>query len=939
MGNASGNARLRPGRGRWGPVVGIGVALLGCAAFGLGLYDRLDNFGLDLHFRHSGRIEADPRITLIDINDHALRSVGDWPWPRRRYAQIIDTLSELGAQAIVFDLVLSEPAQPRRPSRGKHYDIDTDLAEIGDRDWAPEVFDDDELQRALASAGNVYLSMFFRLSPPGVNPTAVFDEAMALVRRAPAIGEAEFGQTLRTAHPRVERVFDLDSLLQQTRIATRLEDRFDLEATDLFKLVSGDAAAGLPLVEQHLPAAKQAVALRAARRFLAARPDVSFSDFLATILPSRAEQVDSRDRADLIEAYRKALSIRALAASNAALPEAVAKRAPYGYAITIPVEKFAAAAKGIGFVSFDRDERGGVVRDIPLVAEVGGVMVMQLGVGVALDALGVDRSKARIEGQWLVFGDDSAERRIAVTGDGLTLLNWHVAGSARQWQESFDHLPVSRVLEIPLNEEAMADNRTRLRLAMAELVKLRFAETPAEYSEYVRLINRRLEMLRQPREEQADDLAAGTELDAGIETIESDAMVWLRRVNGLWQSAEPTDDRQQAQRDAVFRLHAMLGDAQLSARIDKTKAKLEARNKALMAELRPRVEGKICLVGYTATGMADLVTSPVYDSMPGVMAHANIINMLLQDRPAARVPVWLNLIFMLLSGIGITLICCVCGPLVSAVSLLLLAIGLLVAGDSIFGIANYHIASLAVAAHLSVTWACMTAYRQFTAERARREFQRALAQYTAPAVAARIAARASVMDMAPQPAEVTCFFSDLQGFTALSERLGAEATRAVLNPYLRAMSAVLVKHGALINKFIGDGIFAFFNAPILPCAKHSAAACGSALACVKALRELNHRSSSTGQTDPLVMRIGLSTGNVFVGDYGSDTKLDYTCIGHTVNLASRLEGANKALGTTILVDAACRQAAGTEFTFRSPGGIDIPGISRAVEVYELIDVA
>ncbi len=368
------------------------------------------------------------------------------------------------------------------------------------------------------------------------------------------------------------------------------------------------------------------------------------------------------------------------------------------------------------------------------------------------------------------------------------------------------------------------------------------------------------------------------------------------------------------------------------------------------------MQGKICLVGYTASGVADLVTSPIYDSMPGVMAHANIINMVLQNQPAVHGPSWLNLSIMMLGGIVITVVACARGTVFSGASLLFLVGMFLGVGGVAFRIATFHIASLAAVMQACVVWACVTAYRQFTEERDRRQFQRALSQYTSPAVAARIAGRANVHDLAPQPARVTCFFSDLHGFTLLSERLGAERTRLVLNPYLRTMSRVLVEHNAVINKFMGDGIFAFFNAPIWPCANHSTAACACALASLAALEELNrkmcraesgrrlhnhpgegpHSGPYLGNDEPLAMRIGISTGEVFVGDYGSDTKLDYTCIGDTVNIAARLEEANKTFGTTILVNDTCRRGAGDGFTFRSLGRIEVVGKTHTVDVYNLV---
>jgi adenylate cyclase len=171
----------------------------------------------------------------------------------------------------------------------------------------------------------------------------------------------------------------------------------------------------------------------------------------------------------------------------------------------------------------------------------------------------------------------------------------------------------------------------------------------------------------------------------------------------------------------------------------------------------------------------------------------------------------------------------------------------------------------------------------------------------------------------------------------LSERLGAERTKSLLNPYLGTMSGLLVEHRAIVNKFMGDGIFAFFNAPIWPCAGHADAACACAVASLEALCELNRRRPGDG--DPLVMRIGISTGEAFVGDYGSDTKLDYTCIGDTVNLGARLEAANKTFGTSVLVDGTTRQHASVRFAFRWLGRIAVAGRMEAAEAYELVGVA
>ena len=927
---------------KWGLLVGGAITVAGCAAFAIGLLERLDDFELDLHFQHFGTIDADERIVLIDINDHALYTVGDWPWPRRRYAQIVQTLNELGAEAIVLDLILSEPGNPRpeHAGLGPHYDIDSELAELGDPSEDPIIYDDDELRDAIADAGNVYLAMFFRLSPPSVDPEVVLGSALDLLRGEPDISPERFNSALRAVFPVIGNTFVDKGFYHRVRIVALLKDDFALDAPSLVRKLGDRESVNLRKIEEQLPSAKRLVARRAAGRFFQEHPNGSWPAFFESVLPEAPFDMQTPDRNDLILAYRWQDAFRAVAKSSPPVAQGLEGRIPHAYDLTLPVEKFAKAAKGIGFVSFERERGGGVVREIPLIADANGVLVLQLGMLLALDTLGIDRSSITYEGGHLNIGTGPETRRLPLSRDGLTLLNWHVPPLSRSWVDSFSHIPATRVLEIALNAEATAHNERLLGLAMAELVKLRHADTHVAYSDYVRLVNRRLAL--RERATTVSDPEAGAlvnreiaDLEVKIKRIEDEAAIWLRRAYRLWENEEPLDDKERLQRDRVCDLYAKFGEGQLADRLEKLNDKVTARTHTLLEELRPQIEGKTCLVGYTASGVADLVTSPVYSSMPGVMAHANILNMILQDRPAVRAPGWVSLVIILVGGITITVVTCGRGPLLSLASLVVLAAVILGIGGLVFRISTYHIASTVAATQVCVVWACVTAYRQFTEERVRRHFQRALAQYTSPAVAARIAASASPVDLAPQPAQVTCFFSDLHGFTRLSELLGAERTRLVLNPYLRAMSRVLVDHGAIINKFMGDGIFAFFNAPIWQCANHSEAACACALASLAALRDLNRQEMSAGDHEPLVMRIGISTGEAFAGDYGSDTKLDYTCIGDTVNLGARLEEANKTFGTSVLVDDATREGAGDRFAFRSLGRIDVPGKTVAVEVHEL----
>lgn len=219
-----------------------------------------------------------------------------------------------------------------------------------------------------------------------------------------------------------------------------------------------------------------------------------------------------------------------------------------------------------------------------------------------------------------------------------------------------------------MNRSAIAENERRLGLGTAELVGLRHADTPWEYSEYVRLVNRRIALRKSLMAESESETRTQVEgelakADGAIKRIEEEAVLWLHRVHSLWQTEEPINDDERAERDKVQNLYAQFGEGQLAAHLDELNVNLTARTETAIAELRPRIRGKICLVGYTASGVADLVTSPVYSSMPGVMAHANIINMVLQNQPAVHAPGWLNVLILMLGGIVITTVTCA-GPAV-----------------------------------------------------------------------------------------------------------------------------------------------------------------------------------------------------------------------------------------------------------------------------------
>ena len=177
-------------------------------------------------------------------------------------------------------------------------------------------------------------------------------------------------------------------------------------------------------------------------------------------------------------------------------------------------------------------------------------------------------------------------------------------------------------------------------------------------------------------------------------------------------------------------------------------------------------------------------------------------------------------------------------------------------------------------------------------------------------------------------------FSDIQGFTSLAERLSPERLAASLGRYLEVMTRVLEAHGATLDKFIGDAVMAFWNAPA-PIEQHSLRACRAVLACQRELAAL-FASPEWGGAPALVTRFGLHRGSVLVGHFGAPTRLSYTALGDGVNLAARLESTCKQYGVTALVSGSVQAEAAGELVFRALDRVTVRGKSQAVDVYELV---
>jgi class 3 adenylate cyclase/CHASE2 domain-containing sensor protein len=228
----------------------------------------------------------------------------------------------------------------------------------------------------------------------------------------------------------------------------------------------------------------------------------------------------------------------------------------------------------------------------------------------------------------------------------------------------------------------------------------------------------------------------------------------------------------------------------------------------------------------------------------------------------------------------------------------------------------------------------VTAESYWLEQRRRREVQLMFGSYVDPEVVELLVRDPAAIRLGGERREATVFFCDLAGFTHLSEEVPPDQLLMLVNGYLQQTSDCLLEHGAYIDKYIGDAVMAVFGAP-KPLPRHPLAACRGALAAQKLLAERNQQLAERfGRT--LGMRIGINSGEMIVGNLGSERKRNYTVLGDAVNLASRLEGANKEFGTSILLSDATARAVENELIVRPLTALRVKGKNTAIPVFELV---
>jgi adenylate cyclase len=316
---------------------------------------------------------------------------------------------------------------------------------------------------------------------------------------------------------------------------------------------------------------------------------------------------------------------------------------------------------------------------------------------------------------------------------------------------------------------------------------------------------------------------------------------------------------------------------------------------------------------------------------PGVEIHATMIENAMMGQsivPATRLQnVAALTCFLLLGWLALMF----WQPLRSGA--LILGLAALAVGASLwaFKAHNLWFATAAPVAGLLAALVSMSAMSFFTERRRAQEIRGAFAMYVSGAVVDEMIAHPERLRLGGERRELTLLFSDLAGFTSMSERLTPDAVANVMNLYLNAMTRIVMAQGGTVDKFIGDAVMAFWGAP-LEDPEHGVHAVRAALAMQAALASLQPRLDEMG-AGKLAMRIGLHSGPAIVGNMGSDLRFDYTALGDTVNLAARLEGVNKAYGTTILLSAETAKRLAGSIGLRRVDRVRVKGKALPMDIF------
>ena len=574
------------------------------------------------------------------------------------------------------------------------------------------------------------------------------------------------------------------------------------------------------------------------------------------------------------------------------------------------------AAAGSGFTSILKDVDN-TVRRIPLVARGGNLLFPHMALEIAGQSRFGPDYRVGMDKGWLVLSSADGSESVSVAVDSQAQLNL-------RWPRSLgamERISARALLAIRDARLRLAPLRQRLPAVLADLDALwpeagwadarRAAADAAAQAEANPASGSLAEQVRQ--------------LETQARQVEGRLVMNLMEYDGK-DPDKQTDPAERSRAEAARKHLDFLRN--LSAAEGNLDEAVEA--------VRPRVEGRACILGLNATAVTDQHKTPISNSQPGVTAYDIAARTILSGTAFQRLPPWRAWLLAVLAAWLV------------AVATVRLSTGWGVAATvalsgAVLGVAWAASAWAALLLPVAgpvlgvvVAFGGVSAYRQLTEESARRWATALAKQFVPPDHVEQISKHPELLRLGGERRDITVIFSDVAGFTPLSEKLEPEQLNQLLYHYLGAMTGVIYREHGTLDKYEGDGMMAFFGAPI-PLDDHPLLAVRAALGMHAALRDVNALLRNMNLLPPdreIRIRVGCSTGPAMVGNFGAEQRFNYTAMGDTVNLGGRLEEANRWLGSRILVPETTRKACGEAVLFRPFGPALIRGKAEPVPLYE-----
>jgi CHASE2 domain-containing sensor protein/class 3 adenylate cyclase len=853
-----------------------------------GSLDRLEHNLYDLRARYCQQHLPLPtdRLVQMDIDDNAMSQIGRFPWERDKLAEMIDEIGQAGPKVLAMDILFAETSELAYDSTGHRIDRDAILGES---------------IRKLR-VGLTPCSMTFFV-PTDDSP--LDRELMPML---------------------------IDNLeLTPEQCAERLRSH---------GFLSSDLVARVAL--RYLTVLPQAIYQRIYRELAAAGAaggSVISKDALKhKVFPhANPETVGSvRERLYDDEIYDKVMREVALNRFTLDVRPGLAAVLPAADETT-PILPISKAAAFSAFVDYLPDEDG-KVRRVPLISSFRGRLVPHMGLATACAMLDVDIHDIRLGTDSITIPrrnkpdivipvSTETETRFGPIGYLMELPivdrrgSWHTEAGVEPPPDAVKHVSIYEAWRICLTRHRIAANEKAADYVLVHHVLDADGNPTAALTGALALT----------------DPAAAASYDAKPLTgaakrkLMKDTIDTMKKLKDGLLASDPKDLDND---DKTLLKNLTLSGGELGEVIKQNDAMLR-QLADFQAQLKDKLNGRAIFLGGTGTGHVDVVPTSIHVACPGVVVHGAIFNAILTGKMWRVAPRYWAFVIIAFIGLLTGIFASVLPPFKAFLATAALALGYLIFnGYYLFAYKNIILGGAGAAGPLlaaALVWSGDTLISYITERAERSRITKRFRNYVDPSLVDYVIEHPELTRFDGDAREMTMGFTDLAGFTTLTESLGTRTVQ-LLSEYMDIMLPIIRKNGGYVSRLMGDGIYFFFNG-IAADPEHAAHAVSAVLAMHKAMDAFNLTLPSRN-FPTLGMRAGICSGRVIVGDAGSKDFNDYTAVGDSVNTAARLETANKVFATKALINARAVELLNGQYLVRPIANLRVAGKTKGIFVFE-----